>query len=870
MAIGSGLVSGVAGEQSSFVIQTRDSHQSEVQVIKVSTDIIDVVHEVQTLTVSSKNGGYFALMFRGEVTSNVQVGFTSLGELKEKLELLPTIMEISISSNGSAIINHGDVIDVTFLSELGNLERMTSTGGDDITKKVIGETPFRTETQVISCDANSGSIVLLYEENSATLQYNDDMPTVELRLSNLLGSPVNVVDDDHAKSSLCALGGQSVHVVFDNKIQDVQAISIISSTLQNGSMEIYGNGEEIFGAVNGIGPIMGSFTLSFEGSTTSDIEVSASAYEMQSKLEDLPTIGSVSVSKDIIGLSMTNDGVVVVSDETSLLSVWTVIFADASNSGCESGSWGNCPANIGDVDLLVADSSSLEQISGISQHPNNPKIDVFESTKGSMGNDRSADSDLSRVKFFMQHSLHSAAIGMHEVQTIECKYDSLMTMNDSSRFFLLHYMSESITVNVTTTLEQFENLLLDFFSVDVSVTGTHMTVCDTTTASTQIRFNKASTKPTLFASSVVGLSVHISTDIDGFDDVQYIGSGQYKVSYTPVISGHYAISVSIGSEQIWTDLSNGVYVEPSIASAPYSSHNSVLYATEGVEEKFMIQAKDRFGNDLVSSLLGSQEFEVEFIGKPDKCSGREEETKFSALLEKQIQGKVDATYNPGLAGVHQVSITLTSPGGLLASFYKNIDFSNPVLGNTAHMMHPYHEVSWCPSVKTCDSTRLDALLAFDWKYGSPLPDIPNFPIDYFSITWKGYIKPPTSDQYIFVVIFNGGVRLTIGTHVIMDEMEATSTTLNGSVYLEANRSYPILLEYVHYVDKAMINLQWKTESMPLTVIPASFLLHTRHIAESSSMSNSPFDVTIIPGNVDSSSTASGGKNLQFCLGIESL
>eukprot|EP00957_Ditylum_brightwellii_P022763 1716782-Ditylum_brightwellii.AAC.1 len=172
-----------------------------------------------------------------------------------------------------------------------------------------------------------------------------------------------------------------------------------------------------------------------------------------------------------------------------------------------------------------------------------------------------------------------------------------------------------------------------------------------------------------------------------------------------------------------------------------------------------------------------------------------------------------------------------SQGGLLATYYRNIDFTEPILGNADHHKPPYHETPWCPSVMYhCDSTRLDQRVSFDWGDGPPLMDVAGFPMDSFSVKWTGEIKAPTSETYSFSMILHGGVKLVLGSTTVIDALPiATSETISGSIYMEKNRLYPITIEYIHSNEEARIQLMWATATIPSKIIPSSAFFYTRHL-----------------------------------------
>jgi len=69
---------------------------------------------------------------------------------------------------------------------------------------------------------------------------------------------------------------------------------------------------------------MGYFTLFHEGISTIPVAVDAPAREVKMALESLSSIGSVSVTKDLIGVRRNSNGQNLVPGATSLSSVWSV------------------------------------------------------------------------------------------------------------------------------------------------------------------------------------------------------------------------------------------------------------------------------------------------------------------------------------------------------------------------------------------------------------------------------------------------------------------------------------------------------------------------------------------------------------------
>ena len=310
------------------------------------------------------------------------------------------------------------------------------------------------------------------------------------------------------------------------------------------------------------------------------------------------------------------------------------------------------------------------------------------------------------------------------------------------------------------------------------------------------------------------VKISIWNGIHALDGIDFMGKGLYNIRFTPTISGHYSISVKVGEHYISTDLSNGVIVHPSEASATRSFHDANSLSISGVSETFIIKLHDQFGNKVHSaSGLNESDFVVLIDGVTHKCSGKLGENSISSVVEKtDTTGEYSVTYFPNLSGSYEVYLLLRSFGGLLATYFKNTDFSGAVIGNNDHLYAPFNEMPWCPvQLKGCDSMRLGTNINFHWGYGAPSGLPQDFPIDVFSVRWVGEIKSTTSEAYTFSTTQNGGVRLKICGNIIIDQFPiALSETVHGSIELEAGVFYPLILEYIHTVDDANIEFKWSS------------------------------------------------------------
>ena len=704
-------------------------------------------------------GETFQIEFRGQQTSDISVGSSTLANIADALGALHSIGEVNVSSDGLSVIQNGDNINVEFLTEYGSLDLMQSSGPEIISKAVEGEAPYRAERHSVVCDADSGYIFLSFGDRTATIEFNDDIGSVSSKLSVLFGKTVSIVNPDTSITTICNNAGKVIFVDFPLSLGDVEPVSVSFDALENGLMSIFGNGQEHQGAVNGISPIMGYFRLTHNGAITDPISVDATAEELKTALENMTSVGSVGVTKDAFEIRHGRDGQNVYPGTTTLFSIWSVTFADDGVYNCHPGSWDNCPANVGDVAPLEIDSSLLGYTIGASQQQSAPSVEVFEVKKGSAGNFIDEAEGQSEIEFSLSHNLmQGVGIELHEEHTIACSYSPEAIGPAGS--FELEVLDEHVLIDAQTTLQELKRLLMESLGLNhpvYSAGSTHGTVChfdpsNPVTAVTKLTFTEGNGPiPNLFVRSEQNVMVTSNNLVNAVDKVEYLGSGRYTVTYTPTVSGHYSASLKLNSEYLFTDMSAGVVIDPASASARYCTHDSNLVAVAGKEETYAVVARDRFGNLLSTTASNKSSLVINLSGASDACGDKQRNdnpnTTIAKLEAGSTEGHYKMTYTPSLAGLYQSSIMLRSRGGLLATYYKNQDFSQPVYGNSNHNVSPYHETPWCErNNPICDSTLLDNEISFDWGFQSPLPSDPSFPMDSFSVAWDGEIRVDAGDD----------------------------------------------------------------------------------------------------------------------------
>lgn len=120
-------------------------------------------------------------------------------------------------------------------------------------------------------------------------------------------------------------------------------------------------------------------------------------------------------------------------------------------------------------------------------------------------------------------------------------------------------------------------------------------------------------------------------------------------------------------------------------------------------------------------------------------------------------------------------------------------------------------------------TGVDPQVFFNWGVSSPDKAIT---MDQkYSIRWTGQIKPLYSEEYVFYITGDGGVRLWIDGKPIIDSWSDKSlVTLKSKVItLEADKKYSIKLEYYNGGVNGSVKLEWSSNSTKRSVVPASRL-----------------------------------------------
>jgi hypothetical protein len=149
-------------------------------------------------------------------------------------------------------------------------------------------------------------------------------------------------------------------------------------------------------------------------------------------------------------------------------------------------------------------------------------------------------------------------------------------------------------------------------------------------------------------------------------------------------------------------------------------------------------------------------------------------------------------------------------------------------------------------------TRVDPLVDFVWSAEDLISPTGR---DYVSVRWSGWVRPTFSEEFEFVLEINDGARLFLDGELLLDafEDEVSDDESNGeaarfstyraptSAPLVAERLYHVKLEYRESTGAAVARLMWQSASQPLEVVPSHRLSHA-----TTDIVKSPFAVSPMP------------------------
>lgn len=158
-----------------------------------------------------------------------------------------------------------------------------------------------------------------------------------------------------------------------------------------------------------------------------------------------------------------------------------------------------------------------------------------------------------------------------------------------------------------------------------------------------------------------------------------------------------------------------------------------------------------------------------------------------------------------VVGIDPATRQVSTPGGFVSG------------GNGTGLLAKYFMNT---SLSGWDYRRTDPKIDFAWGAGGPGGPVPA----NFSVVWTGELEPYTSEPYQFSLTTSGGIRLSVGGAVLLDERGNSSlNTFTETTSLQRGQRVPIQLEFVDNAANAAISLSWRTPTLPLELIPQTQL-----------------------------------------------
>ncbi|MBC7449631.1 MAG: OmpA family protein [Hymenobacteraceae bacterium] len=113
-------------------------------------------------------------------------------------------------------------------------------------------------------------------------------------------------------------------------------------------------------------------------------------------------------------------------------------------------------------------------------------------------------------------------------------------------------------------------------------------------------------------------------------------------------------------------------------------------------------------------------------------------------------------------------------------------------------------------------TRIDPTIDFNWDRSAPGPGLP---ATNYAVRWQGYLQPPVTGTYTFVVSTDDGMRIWLDEKPILDTWKLqVPTDYRVRVPLEAGRAVALRVEYFQEEIEARARVRWL---LPGTEVAAS-------------------------------------------------
>jgi hypothetical protein len=119
-------------------------------------------------------------------------------------------------------------------------------------------------------------------------------------------------------------------------------------------------------------------------------------------------------------------------------------------------------------------------------------------------------------------------------------------------------------------------------------------------------------------------------------------------------------------------------------------------------------------------------------------------------------------------------------------------------------------------------TRVDPTVDFDW--GTDIQPDAAIGLDYFTVRWHGQVQPLYSQVYTFYTRSDDGSQLWVNNQLVVTNWTSQAPTeRSGTIALEANQKYDLIMEYFEKAGGAVAQLSWSSLSQGKQIIPMTQL-----------------------------------------------
>lgn len=165
------------------------------------------------------------------------------------------------------------------------------------------------------------------------------------------------------------------------------------------------------------------------------------------------------------------------------------------------------------------------------------------------------------------------------------------------------------------------------------------------------------------------------------------------------------------------------------------------------------------------------------------------------------------TYPSG--GFPVVTTTFAAASFVTLPAYSITSLGGSVAGSGTGLKGQYYNNYTNPSqpvpTGTAALTRTDATINFDWASGSPGGAVN---ADNFAARWGGKVQPRYTGTYTFHVTANDGIRLWVNGSLIINRWSYSAAEVTGTIALDADKKYDIVMEYYEATGSATAKLSW--------------------------------------------------------------